>query len=78
MKMIMVAIVIGALSSHQKIDTWTEGLRNKRMSGDNPNYCIIKIRPNTKKNPRNLRRLSVTQTSVESHQQTLVGNLSKE
>ena len=29
--------------SHQKIDRGTGGLRNKRMSGDHPNYCIIEI-----------------------------------
>ena len=48
------------------------GLREKRTSGDHPNYNIIEIDQNTKKSLGDLRRLAVTQTPVENHQLTLV------
>ena len=48
--------------SHQRIDTKTGGLGNKRISGDHSNYCIIEISQNTEKSPQDLRRLAVTQT----------------
>ena len=41
------------------------------MSGDHPNYSIVKIGQNTKKSPGDLRRL-VTQTPMENRQRTLV------
>ena len=56
--------------SHQMIGTKTGGLGNNGTGGDYPNYSIIKIGPNTKKNPGDLRRLAVT--PVENHQLTLV------
>ena len=37
--------------SHQRIGTGTEGLGNKKMSGDHPNYSIIKIGQNAEKSP---------------------------
>ena len=43
--------------SHRRICTETGGLGNKQTSGDNPDYSIIKIGPNTEKNPGNLKRL---------------------
>ena len=43
--------------SHQRIGTVTEGLGNKRTSGDHPKYGIVEISQNTKKSPGNLRRL---------------------
>ena len=46
------------------IGTGTEGLRNKRTSGNHPNYSIIKIGQNTEKSPVDLRRLVVTQTPL--------------
>ena len=52
------------LCSHQKIDTGTGELGNKRTSGDHPNYSIAEIGQNTKKNPGDLRRLAVTLTSL--------------
>ena len=58
--------------SHQRIDIGTEGLGNNRTRGDYPNYSIVEIAQNTKKSPRDLRRLAVTQTLVEKHQFTLV------
>ena len=54
------------------IGTGTEGLRDKRTSGDHPNNSIIKIGLNTEKSPEDLRRLTVTQTPVVNHQLTLV------
>ena len=63
--------------SHQRIDTGTAELGNKRTSGDNPNYSIIKIDQNTEKSPVNLRKVVVTQTPVKDHQLTLVGRTLK-
>ena len=67
--MTVIPIVIGSLGT--SIDTRTGGLENK-MSGDGPNYCIIKISQNTEKSPGDLRRFAVTQTSVKYHQLTLM------
>ena len=39
---------------------------------DTPDYNIVEIDQNTKKSPRDLRRLAVSQTSVKSHQLTLL------
>ena len=50
--------------SHQRIDTGTGGLGNKRSSGDYLNYSIIKIYQNTEKSPGDLRRLAVTQRKI--------------
>ena len=58
--------------SHQRIIKGTGGLGSWRMSGDHPNYSIIENSQNTEKSPGDLRRLAVTQTSVEDHQLTLV------
>ena len=41
---------------------------------DHPDYSIIKIGQNTEKNPGDLRRLSVTQIPLRSHQLMLRGN----
>ena len=40
------------------------GLGNKRTSGENSNYSIVTVGQNTSKNPKDLRRLAVTQTPV--------------
>ena len=53
---------------HQRIGTETRGLGNKETSGCHPNYSIVEIGQNTKKSPGVLRRLAVTQTSVENYQ----------
>ena len=37
--------------SHQRIDTRTRGLGNKRASGNYPKYYIIEIGQNTEKSP---------------------------
>ena len=58
--------------SHQKIDTETGGLGNKRTSCDHQNYSIVEIDQNSKNNQGDLRRLAVTQISDEKHRLTLV------
>ena len=55
----------------QKIGTGTRRLRNKRTSGDHPDYRIVEISQNTEKSPVDLRRLAVTQTPMRKHQLTL-------
>ena len=50
-----------------RIGGGTGGLRNKRKSGDHPNYSITENGQNTKKSPGDLRRLSVTHPPVENH-----------
>ena len=37
------------------------------MSGDHSNFRMLKIGQNTKKSPRDVRRLAVTQTPVRNH-----------
>ena len=49
-----------------------EGLGNKKMSKEYPDDSI-KIGSNIENNPGDLRRLDITQTSMENHQLTLVG-----
>ena len=38
----MIMIIMYDWYSHQRIDTWSGGLVNKRTSGEPPNYRIIK------------------------------------
>ena len=57
--------------SHQRIIKGTEGLGNKRTSGDHPNYSITEIGQDTEKSPGDLRKLTVTHTPVKDHQLTL-------
>ena len=45
--------------------------------GKNPNYNIINISYNTEESPGDLKRLTVTQTTVKSRQLKLVGKLSE-
>ena len=65
MKVSMISVVIRAFSSHQRIDTGTWGLGNKRTSGYYPNYHIIKIGQNNENIPGDLRRHFVAQTPVK-------------
>ena len=58
--------------SNKRIIKGTGRLESWRTSGDNPNYSIIENGQNTKKSPRNLRRLAVTQTPVKNHQLMLM------
>ena len=53
--------------SHQRIDTGTGGLGNKRTSRDHPSYNIIEIIHNTEKDLGDLRRLDIIQTPVRNH-----------
>ena len=48
------------------------GFGNKSTSGDHTNYYIIENGQNYEKNPGELRRLAVIQTSVKDHQLTLM------
>ena len=61
------------------LETWadllslkTQVLRNKRMSGDHPNYSISDNGQNPEKSPGDLRRLAVTQSPVKDHELTLM------
>ena len=63
MKGTVILIIISVLG------TTTKGLALGRGSA---NYSIIKIDQNSVKSPGDLRSLTVTQTSVENHQLTLV------
>ena len=57
--------------SHQRVDTGTGELGNKRMSGDHPNYSIIKIGQNTEESLADLKRLSVIQTPARNYRLTM-------
>ena len=54
--------------SNKRIIKRTGGLINWRTSGDHPNYSITENGQNTEKSPRDLRRISVSQTLVKNHQ----------
>ena len=69
--MTVIPFVISRLGSHQRIYKGTEGLGNKRTSGDHQNYSTVEIGQNTSKTPGDLKRLAVTQTPVEKPQLTL-------
>ena len=58
--------------SHQRIIKGTGGPGSWRTSGDHPNNYIMVIGQITEKNPEDLRRLAITQTSVKDHQLTLM------
>ena len=51
---------------HQRINTGTGEVGNKRKSGDHPNYNIVEIGQNIKKSLGDLRILAVIQTPVEN------------
>ena len=68
MKETVAPILIGALSSYQRIGRRTRKLGNKRTSGDHPNYYIIENDQNTEKSPGHLRIFVVTQTPVKGSQ----------
>ena len=57
---------------YQRLRKRIWGLRNKRTSGDHPNYSIIDVSQNTKKGPGDLRRLVISQVPVKYHQLTLM------
>ena len=50
----------------------TEGLGNKRTSGDHQNSYLIENDQNTEKSPGDLRRLALIQTPVKYHQLKLM------
>ena len=57
-----------ARNSYQVISIGTEVPTDKKRSGDHPNYSVIGIGQNTEKSSGDLRRLAVTQSTVENHQ----------
>ena len=66
MKVTVLPIVVGALGTVTKgLVKSIRGLRNKRSSGDHPNYSIVEIDQNTEKSPGDSRRLIVTKTQSE-------------
>ena len=62
-KVLVILIVIGKR---------TRRFGNKKTSEDHPNYSIIKINQNTKKSPRDLRRLAVGQKPVKNSQRSKI------
>ena len=64
MKVTVIPIVIGDLG------TGIGEYGNKRTSDNHPNYSIVEIGQNTKKNPENVRTLILTQTLVRNYQLT--------
>ena len=67
-----------SLYTPRRIIKATEGLGNKRVSGDNKKYDIIEISQNNEKSRGDLRRLAVTQNSLPDQQLTLIGKTFKE
>ena len=65
MKVTMIPFVTGALGTIPK--GFVKG-HEESENGDYLNYRVVKIGQNTKKSPRDLRRLAVTQTPVKDHQ----------
>ena len=62
-KMTVIPIVTGILGTIPK--GFAKGLEDLEISGDPPNRSIIKIVQNTRKSPGDLRRLTVTYSSVK-------------
>ena len=53
-------LILVRLAQSPRIGTRTWGLRNKRSSGDHPNYRIVEIGHNTKKSPEDRWKIAVT------------------
>ena len=69
MEVTMIPIVIGTFSTVTK--RLLLGLGNKRTNGDHLNYSVVEMDQNTEKSPGDLRKLAVSQTSIESYQLAL-------
>ena len=54
-----------ARHSYQRVGSGIRRLRNERKNGDRPNNSVVDISQNIEKSPGDLRRLTVTQISVE-------------
>ena len=65
-----IQIVIGALDRVTK-GLIEEGFGNKRTREEHPNYSFVEIGQNIEKSPEDLRKLLVSETSVENYQLTL-------
>ena len=69
MKVTIIPISISAFGTVTKgLLKGLGGLGSWSTSGDYPNYSLIENGQNTEKNPGDLRRLAITQTSVKDHQ----------
>ena len=66
-------VIWGARNDPKKLGKEARRVRNRRTSGDYPNYSITEIGQNTEKSHEDLRRLAVPQTPVKDHQLKLVG-----
>ena len=64
--------------SHRWIIKGTGKRGNNGTNGDHPNYSIVENGQNTEKSPGDLRRLTVTQTSVTDNQLALMWKTLKE
>ena len=71
MKMMETLIVIGTIGSPQGLGKGVGRVGNWRTNQDHPNYILVEIGKNIQKNPGDVRRLAVTQTSVKDYQLTL-------
>ena len=71
MKVKGIPILIGVLGTLM-LDKGTGGLGKTKSNAHHPNDSIIKIDPNTKKIPGNLKGLAVTQIPVGNRKLTLV------
>ena len=79
MKVTVIPNVIGALGTIPKgLVKGTGRVRNRWMNRDHRNYCTFEIGQNTEESPRDLRRLTVTQTPMKVHQLILVGKNSQD
>ena len=54
------------------VENESDKLYQLEIRGDHPNYGIIEIGQNTEKSPEDLRKLAITQTSVNDHYLTLM------
>ena len=60
------------LNNTERLEKETGRLKNRRTSGDHPDYSIIKICQYIDKSPKDLRRLAVTQTQGKVQQLKLM------
>ena len=75
MKVMVIPIVIGTLGTILK--GLIRGLEELEKLAQ-ADTIHIEVGQNTKKSPRDLRRLAVTQSPIKEHQLTLVGKTHKE
>ena len=69
---------LSAWNEPQKFGKGIQRIVNQKTNQDHPDYNIVEIGQNSEKTPGNLRRLTVTPSSVKNHQQTLLWKTRKE